>query len=282
MLKPLDLAASQGVIRADSAGEARAALRRIAAILERVQRLPRRKRWSPGSRRPHSRGAERILVERYIPGVEVAVEGLLVDGRLRVLAVFDKPDPLEGPFFEETLYVTPSRLSPGAAAAVQRTAAAAVAALGLVHGSVHAELRLNAGGVWPLEAAPRSIGGLCSRSLRFGRGGEVSLEELILRHALGLPVAGLHRERRAAGVMMIPVPAAGVLASVERQDEAAAVAGIEEVVIAVPAGHPVAPPPEGGRYLGFLFARAATPAAVEAALRGAHARLRIDIRPARE
>ena len=214
------------------------------------------------------------------PGVEVAVEGLLVDGRLRVLAIFDKPDPLVGPFFEETLYVTPSRLAPAALTALRRSAAAAVAALGLVHGPVHVELRLNGDGVWPLEVAPRSIGGLCARSLRFGRGGEVSLEELILRHALGQPVAGLRRERRAAGVMMIPVPAAGVLAGVEGREEAAAVAGIEEVVVSVPPGHSVAPPPEGGRYLGFLFARAATPAAVEAALRAAHARLRIDVRPA--
>ena len=264
VVKPLSLSASRGVIRADSEAEAAVAAERIRQIL--------------------ACGPEpfdmRLLVESFVPGPEVAVEGLLVGGRLEVLAVFDKPDPLDGPYFEETIYVTPSRHPEDVVAAVQSATATAASALGLVEGPVHAELRLppDAAPV-VLELAARSIGGLCARTLRFGTG--TSLEELILLHALGRPAGEARREGAAAGVMMLPIPRAGVLRGVGGQDEARAVPGIVELDLSILPGRPVEPLPEGDRYLGFLFARGDTPAAVEVALRTAHARLDVDIEAAR-
>ncbi len=259
VVKPLSLSASRGVIRADDPRAAAAAAARVRAILAEAGEDPE----GP------------LLIERYVPGAEVAVEGLLRGGALERLAVFDKPDALEGPYFEETIFTTPSRLPGGIVAAVTRTTADACAALGLREGPVHAELRVHGGRVWMLELAARSIGGLCSRSLLFGVG--VSLEEVILRHALGLPLGDLRREAAASGVMMLPIPRAGVLREVRGQDEARAVPGIAGLEISIGRGRPVRPLPEGDRYLGFLFARGETPAQVEHALRAAHARLEIDI-----
>jgi biotin carboxylase len=259
VVKPVSLSASRGVIRADAPAAAVAAEQRIRGILADAGEDP---------------GAA-LLVEAYVPGSEVAVEGLLRGGSLEVLAIFDKPDPLEGPYFEETIYVTPSRLPGDVQAEVADTAARAAAALGLTEGPVHAELRLDGERAWPLELAARSIGGLCARSLRFGLG--ASLEEVILRHALGLPLEDLEREREASGVMMLPIPRAGTLQGVEGQTAARAVPGIQGLEISIAPGRPVRPLPEGGRYLGFLFARGPSPEAVEAALRDAHARLDVRI-----
>lgn len=266
VLKPTFLAASRGVIRADDAEQFRAAWQRIAGILA-----------EPEVARRGGEAAGEILVEDFVSGQEVAVEGLLTAGSLRVLALFDKPDPLDGPFFEETIYVTPSRLPREAQARVAELTGQAASALGLREGPIHAELRLNASGVWPIEVAARSIGGLCSRVLRFGTG--MSLEELILRHALGEGVEGIAREERAEGVMMIPIPAAGLLESVDGLEEARAVSGIEQVAISAHPGQRLVPLPEGARYLGFLFSRADTPERAEAALREAHAHLRFRIAP---
>ncbi|MGH6720232.1 MAG: ATP-grasp domain-containing protein, partial [Alphaproteobacteria bacterium] len=196
-------------------------------------------------------------------------------GTLETLALFDKPDPLDGPFFEETIYVTPSRLPDPVQARIRQVGQDACKALGLAEGPVHAELRLNERGPWVLEVAARSIGGLCSRTLRFGTG--MTLEEVILRHALDWPIASLAREGRAAGVMMLPIPRAGRLRAVRGTEAAADVAGIEEVAITAHPEQELVPLPEGWQYLGFVFARAETPAAVEAALREAHARLAFDI-----
>ncbi len=263
------LSASRGVIRADSEPDFVAAFERIRAILRspEVSDL--------------GEGTDRILVEAFIPGTEVALEGLLEEGRLHTLALFDKPDPLDGPFFEETIYVTPSRLPEPASAAIRDATARAASALGLYDGPVHAELRVNQDGrgrdtAWMIEIAARSIGGLCSRTLSFGTG--MSLEEIILRHALGLPIASLERDRRAAGVMMIPIPQGGILEEVQGLDEARAVPLIEDVTISIHKGQVVVPLPEGSRYLGFIFSRADTPAEAEAALRRAHAQLRFVIR----
>jgi biotin carboxylase len=256
VVKPLTLSMSRGVIRADDRESAADAALRVRAILAEADEDP----------------AARLLVERFVPGAEVAVEGLLRNGELELLAVFDKPDPLDGPYFEETLYVTPSRHDTGP---IERAAAAAARALGLREGPVHAELRLGSEAPVVLELAARSIGGLCSRSLRFGLG--MSLEEIILRHALDLPLTGIAREDRAAGVMMLPIPRAGDLLEVRGVDEARAVPGIGGVEITVPRGRPVRPLPEGDRYLGFIFAKADTPAEVEAALREAHALLEVAI-----
>lgn len=215
--------------------------------------------------------AREALVEEFIPGFEVAVEGLITDSAFRMLAIFDKPDPLDGPFFEETIYVTPSRLEKGVQQQIVETTAAATRAMGLTKGPVHAELRVNEKGAWVIEVAARAIGGLCSRALRFGDG--MSLEEMIIRNALGKDVAQLERESQAAGVMMIPVPRAGTLKEVRGVDASKAVPYIDDVIISAHISQQILPPPEGASYLGFIFSRADTPGQVEASLRDAHSRL---------
>lgn len=258
VIKARSLAGSRGVIRADTPDEAVKAVDRVRGII-----------------RDAGESAEDVLVEDYVPGAEVAVEGLLRAGELDVLAIFDKPDPLEGPYFEETIYVTPSRLPDATQDEIARTVQAACAAIGLVEGPVHAELRLPEGRCIVLEVAARSIGGLCSRALRFGAG--ISLEQVILRHALGLDVGDLRLRARASGVMMIPIPASGTLTDVAGLDDARAVSGIEGLEITIPVGKRVRTLPEGDRYLGFVFASGAEPADVEAALRTAHAKLRVSV-----
>ncbi len=267
VLKPLVFSASRGVIRADEPEGFVRAWRRIERLLH-ATRAERRER--------DEEGAGKLLVEAFVPGAEVAVEGLLRDGRLEILALFDKPDPLDGPFFEETLYVTPSRHPPAVQAEVARITAAGVRALGLLGGPVHAELRLSAAGPVVIEIAARSIGGLCSRTLRFGAG--LTLEEVLVAHAVGLPLEGVRREARAAGVMMLPIPRRGVLRGVSGVEAARAVPGVEDVVITVPEGHEVVPLPEGDSYLGFLFAKGERPEDVERSLREGHRRLSFDLR----
>jgi biotin carboxylase len=262
VVKPVGLAASRGVIRADGVDEAVGAAHRVLTMT-----------------------AGPLLVEEYVPGAEVAVEGLVRAGRLEVLAVFDKPDPLVGPYFEETIYVTPSRLPPDRLARVHTLTGDAVTALGLTEGPVHAELRLgdtpsgsDDDGVRVLEVAARTIGGLCARTLRFGAG--IALEELVLRHALGLPTDGLTRETAASGVMMLPIPRAGTLVAVRGQELARAIPGVVGLELTINPGRPVRPLPEGDRYLGFVFARGETAAEVEATLRRAHAALDVVIQDA--
>lgn len=264
VLKPRSLSASQGVVRADDATAFVRGVERVAAIVE----------GADPARRAAVEGPE-LLVEEYVPGREVAVEALLDDGELHVLALFDKPDAPEGPYFEETLFVTPSRLPDGLRRDVVDTTRRAVRAVGLRHGPVHAELRVNDDGVWPLELAPRSIGGRCSRVLRFGSG--LSLEELVLRQATGMGVPSWRREVAAAGVAMLPVPRAGVLREVRGRDAARRVEGIVGLDVTIPEGREVEPLPEGNRYLGFLYARAERPEDVERALRDAWGRLEVVI-----
>jgi len=257
VVKPVSRSGSQGVIRVDDDVQAVAAVDRVRAIVGPL---------------------EPVLVEGFVVGAEVAVEGLLVAGALQVLAVFDKPDPLDGPFFEETIYVTPSCQPALVQVSLAATVASAAAALGLREGPVHAELRVGADGrPVVIEVAARSIGGLCSRALRFGPG--ISLEEVIVRHAVGAGLDGLRREAQASGVMMLPIRAAGVLVKVSGQAEALAVDGVVGLEISIPAGRPVVPLPEGDRYLGFVFARGPTPADVELALRRAEAALDVVVRP---
>jgi biotin carboxylase len=256
VLKPLGLSASRGVIRANNRAEFIEALNRIRKM-----------------------GEHEVQVEGYIAGREFAVEGLVTGGEFQPLAIFDKPDPLEGPFFEETIYVTPSRQPAAVQQALLDTTARAVKALGLRHGPVHAELRYNEQGAWMLETAARPIGGLCARALRFQPG--VPLEELILRHALGEDVSAARLADASSGVMMIPIPKGGIYESVDGLDGARAVPGIE-VVITAKEGQLLLPLPEGSSYLGFLFARGNAPAEVERALRQSHAALRFHIATALE
>lgn len=266
VLKPTFLSASRGVIRANDASGFVSAFHRIRNILN-----------DPELQSMGGKAANEILVEDYIPGKEVALEGLLVKKELQVLAVFDKPDPLEGPFFEETLYITPSRLSTSVQKKIASCAANSAQALGLWEGPIHAEMRINKKGVWLIEIAARSIGGFCSRTLRFGTG--LSLEEIILRHALCLPIETMEKGKQASGVMMIPIPSGGVLKEVRGESKAKRVLGIEEVNILIPLGKNIVLLPEGHEYLGFIFSRGESPEIVEASLREAHRELEFIMDP---
>ena len=275
VVKPLSLSGSRGVMRVDDADELRAALERLRRLLD--------------ARDVRLEGDEahgQALVEGFIPGTEYAVEGLLTHGRLQVLAICDKPDPLDGPFFEETIYRMPSIASQAVQQRITESVAAAARALGLRHGALRAECRVSGDAVYVLEVAARPIGGLCSSALRFrsegaqaidGARGAVSLEEVLLRHALGEDVTSYVREEVASGVMMIPIPKRGVYRSVGGVDEAKQVAGVEDIQITAKPDTTLVPLPEGKSYLGFIFARATTPAEVDRALRAAHAELRFAI-----
>jgi hypothetical protein len=271
VLKPISLSASQGVVRVNNRDEFVAGAGRLKRLLESAE--------VQATREPN---LDRMIVEEYLPGREVAVEGLLTDGELRVLAIFDKPDPLEGPYFEETIYVTPSRLTPAEQELAKKSFTDATRALGLTHGPVHGEFRLNQRGIWPIEIAARPIGGLCARALRFHLESEsepIGLEELLLRHALQLPGSDAPRETAASGVLMIPVPKSGILEKVEGAEEARRVPGVTELEITARWRDYIAAWPEGSSYLGFLFARSETAAAVENALREGHAKLNFKLTP---
>lgn len=258
VIKPTCLSGSRGVIRADDRAQFTQAFGRVQHLLETM-------------------ATTEILVEGYIPGREFALEGLLRHGELTVLALFDKPDPLEGPFFEESIYVTPSREPPAIQAAIEGCVAEAARALGLREGAVHGEVRMNAEGPWLVEVAGRSIGGLCAQTLRFAHSADVSLEELILRQALGLKIESLEREQQAGGVMMLPIPALGTLTGWYGEEAALTIPGIESIEITARLNYPLVPLPEGDSYLGFIFARAATPDEVEIALRAAQRCLHFQI-----
>jgi hypothetical protein len=271
VLKPISLSASQGVMRADDREEFLAGSARLKRILQ-----------SPEIQASNEPNLEQMLVEGFLPGREVAVEALMTEGVLRMLAIFDKPDPLDGPYFEETIYVTPSRHSVQEQKAVEQSLRQVVAAIGLSHGPVHAEFRINENGVWPIEVAPRPIGGLCARALRFEISGEpepIGLEELLLRHTLQMPGSDAPRETTSCGVFMIPVPASGIFEKVDGESEARATPGITSLEITARFHDYIAAWPEGSSYLGFLFARGDSPVSVEAALRSAHAKMHFAIRP---
>lgn len=259
--KPVAMSASRGVIRANDRQELIQAIERIRLLL-----------------RPQTADRERetVLVEGYIPGHEVAVEGLLSQGQFELLAIFDKPDPLEGPYFEETYYITPSRHPRPTQQAIVERVAEACRTFGLREGPVHAECRINENGVWLLEVAARTIGGLCGRLLRFSTG--LGLEETVLDHLLGRKIVARHQDG-GAGVLMIPIPQAGILRRVEGLLDAQRVPYIEDLVIDVREGYELVPLPEGSSYLGFIFARAPSPEQAELALREAHAKLRVVVAP---
>jgi biotin carboxylase len=261
VVKARRLSASRGVIRANDPDE-----------------LLRAVNWVRAIQASADRDAEDlgIVVEDFIPGREYALEGALQNGELVTLALFDKPDPLDGPYFEETIYVTPSQLPAAVQQRIHDVVARACRLAGLITGPVHAEVRVNDEGIWVLEIAARSIGGLCAHVLTHSLG--MSLEELILRQALGQPL-GAVREGGASGVMMIPIPRRGIYHGLDGLEAAQSVAGITGITITAQAGQVIAPPPEGASYLGFMFARTESPQAAEAALRSAHRRLHFEIRP---
>lgn len=252
VIKPTGLRAGRGVLRVDSSDDA-------VATAERIRRIV-----ADAGGRP----ADPLLVERYVDGAELSVEGIVWGGDLEVLAVFDKPIPLSGPAFQETIFVTPSRHAPAVLAEVERVTASAVRALGLTEGPVHAELRLDGDRPVVIEIAGRTIGGLCGRALRFGLLG-APLETMVLRHALGMRKTSLRRESTASGVLMIPIPRPGTLRRIEGVERVRDLPGVVSVEITTPTGSDVSPPPEGDRYLGFVFARSQDPATVEAVLRQA-------------
>jgi biotin carboxylase len=274
VLKPVALSASRGVMRADDPASLDTAIERLRALLQ-----------TPELRAERDEAHDTALLEGFIPGPEYAVEGVLHHGVLRTLAIFEKPDPLFGPFFEETIYLTPPDLTPDDQAPILRAVARASDAIGLRHGPIHAECRVNADGVFVLEVGARPIGGLCARALRFVSGVTgvdtplqlVTLEELLLRHALGESLDAWQREDRAAGVMMIPIPRRGVFRGVDGVDAARDLPHVEDVRITAKTDQVLVPLPEGGSYLGFIFARADRASEVEGALRHAHARLRFAV-----
>ena len=250
VIKPISMSASRGVIRVDTLQQAEAAVARIRGILaDSGHELD-----------------EPLIVERFVPGPEVAVEAMAWGDHLEILAIFDKPDPMDGPYFEETIYVTPSRRTD--TTEIEHLVGRAASALGITHGPVHAEVRIEDGTPTLVEIAARSIGGLCGRSLRFGLMGS-TLEMMILRQALAMEKPGLRRERTAAGVLMVPIPRSGVLLGFEGVAETQAIPGVTGFEQTIPAGELVRALPEGDRYLGFVFARSETPEAVETALRAA-------------
>ena len=263
VVKPFSMSASRGVIRADNREALLSACARVHDIIS-----------SEATRDDYIRS--HVLVEDYVGGPEVALEGLLHRGELEVLAIFDKPDPLEGPFFEETYYVTPSRHSTALQQQIIQTVKAACAGMGLREGAVHAEVRLSGSGCIIIEVASRTIGGECARLLTFGTGH--SLEDLVIAHAVGRPLA-IESATGAAGVLMIPIREAGILRRIEGITEARAVPHIEDILISIRDGYELVPLPEGSSYLGFMFARAATPERVEEALRTAHSKLKIVVAP---
>jgi biotin carboxylase len=266
VIKPLAMAASRGVVRVNTTEEFVRAFHAVAEIVR--------------SAREHADGEARntLLVEDYVPGWEVAVEGILTAGRLHVFAIFDKPDPLVGPYFPETIYVTPSRLRHDVQARIEAITQAGCSALGLRHGPIHAELRGDGDRMWFIEVAARSIGGYCSKVLRFANGR--SLEDVILSHALDPEYAVPDREENAAGVMMLQAPRAGRLVEIAGVDEASRIEGIDEIIMSSRRGERLTPLPEGFLYVGFIFARRETPEAVEASLRAALQRIDIVIDPA--
>jgi biotin carboxylase len=265
VVKPVNLAASRGVIRANTVEE-------LAAAVIRVDELLRRPELCDPDRDPP------LLVEEFIPGAEIAIEGFLTEGELSVLAIFDKPDPLDGPFFAETLYVTPSRHDGARLDDAIALTREALHALGLRDGPIHAELRLARGGSVFLEVAARSIGGRCSSALRILDGEhEMSLEELILRHAMGMPLDQPRLAPGAAGVLMLPVPSTGVLHQVSGARQAAAVPGVTAVELTIPVGQAMESLPEGDRYLGFVIARGSDAAAVEESLRRAQRLIGVEV-----
>jgi hypothetical protein len=272
VLKPVSLSGSRGVIRADDPQSFAAAFERVRLLLSSAD--------VQAERNP---AHHTIIAESFIPGREFAIEGVMHDGRLQILAIFDKPDPLDGPLFEETIYLTPSRETDRDQDAIATAIGSAAAAIGLSHGPIHAECRVNDAGVFVLEVAARPIGGLCARALRFAKrdtpshGEVVGLESVLLRHALGEPAWTWRREDAASGVMMIPIPRRGTYRSVEGLAEAAAVPCVTDVRITAKTDQLLLPLPEGASYLGFIFARAATAAVVDRALREAHAQLRFRI-----
>ena len=263
VIKPVALSASRGVIRVNNTIELVDAVERIKNMLTLEKQLPESTRHS-------------LLLEEFIPGKEVAVEAMLYSGELQVLAIFDKPDPLNGPFFEETYYLTPSSLSSEIQQAIKDTVLAACQAYGLTEGPVHAECRINESGVWVIEVAARTIGGMCGRLLSLGTGH--SLEELVLLHAMGKK-AEIKILDKAAGVLMIPIPGAGILKRVEGLLEAQRVPYIKELTIEIREGYELMPLPEGNSYLGFLFAEAPSVKEAEQALRDAHACLKFVLAP---
>jgi len=263
VIKPVALSASRGVIRVNNFSELESAVERIKNMLQKEHQLEQKIR-------------ETLLVEEFIPGKEIAVEGMLYNGELDILAIFDKPDPLDGPFFEETYYLTPTAFSASVQDVIKQTIIKACQSYGLSQGPIHAECRINDNGVWILEVAARTIGGSCGRLLSIGSG--FSLEELVLLHAMGKRV-DVKQMESAAGVLMIPIPGAGILKRVEGLLDAQRVPFVTDVNIEIREGYELTPLPEGNSYLGFIFAQAATREETEKALREAHACLNFVLAP---
>jgi biotin carboxylase len=266
VIKPVGLSASRGVVRVDSPAALMAARDRLAALLAR-----------PDVRGAGSTDDETLIIEGFVPGHEFALDGVLEQGALRVFALFEKPDPLDGPYFEETIYVTPARLTPARQHVIAGHIARAALALGLHHGPIHAECRVDGDDIVVLEVAPRPIGGLCARAIPVVApdGTGCGLEDVLLAHALGRSLEGYGHQAIASGVLMVPVPSAGHLREVEGTEAVQAMPGVTDVVMTARPGTLLEPLPEGGRYPGFVFAQGEQPDDVIGTLRAASRGLRL-------
>ena len=241
VIKPTFLSGSRGVMRVNTKKELSEGIKTLNELLS-LDEL--RKRGGKQS--------DYIMIEEYIPGKEVAIEGIVSEGKLTMLAIFDKPELLEGPTFEETIIVTPSVLTKKIQYSLLETLQVVVKALGIVKGPVHAEARINRNGNYILECASRSIGGLCSKVLEFQGG--ISLEELILRSYLGRNIEKSKLIGNARGVMMMPTEKKGILKEIGGVKDALVVKGVTDLQITVKPGEKLQPLPKGDRYLGFIFA----------------------------
>ncbi len=260
VIKPLNMSASRGVIRADNEAAFMAACQRIKPIIQENQ---------------HDFTRHHVLVEEYIDGVEIAFEGYLHNAQLHPITIFDKPEPLIGPFFEETIYVTPSRLEADLQAKILQRVQQACDAYGLTTGAVHAECRIDERDIWILEVASRTIGGDCARMLD---NKNFSIEELAISLAIDAPIKA-ELPDQARGVMMIPIKEKGLLKRVEGLLAARDVPHIDQVEMIIPPGHEMIPLPEGNQYSGYIFASGQTPEQVTAAIKQAYAKLKFVTAP---
>lgn len=257
VIKPTYGQGSLGVIRADTVDEFEKAFQYTSRIIVDLDMRPSAVRDRSG-----------ILVEQYIPGEEYTVELLMHEGKPYSLAVFEKPDPLEGPYFEEGIYVTPIRRDEKIRSLLVEAAIRGSRALGIETGPCHCELRLSGELPYILEIAARPIGGFCSQVFADLMG--FDLHDLVLQNAVGLPVMPPPiADGVALGVMMLPVPGRGNLARVSGVDRALDIDGIMSVKIHVEAGSRILPYPEQSCYIGTVLATGSSADEVVARLKSA-------------
>ncbi len=194
-----------------------------------------------------------LVIEEYIDGKEYALEGTIINSELKKIVIFDKPVEYKHPYFEESIYITPSELSSEAEKRVVSIVDKACKKIGLEDGPVHVEFKINENQIFIIEINPRMIGGLCSRCLSFGLF-KVSLEEIILHAFMNNELKNIELLNNYVGVLMIPTPKSGKFISINKE-ELENIPNISNVEITVPEGSDLLEPPYGDKYLGFAFSQ---------------------------